>query len=1573
MRKHKILLTFFTSLIHAFSSLKIDYCDPDQTFKYEIFGENNDNFRITLSDREVLTFKNEKTNVANLYFGRAKTDYKEFHAHFFRHETLDYKIPADRFEIVDGSDDSEYDFTVNFGTGNNPFAFDFQMKFICNQKVKETANIEFYSLAKNSEYNQFWIRFSSHQNEQFYGGGEQHEFLNLKGRRLSMIIQDKVLTNQEVIDLFSNYQKDMSSYWVAPIFVSSDRYFFTSDSTTPDVVDFQNDEYVEYEIHSGVEVDQEEEGITPNFPITFTFSITYDTFGPLFDILSDKLGRVNPLPEWLQHGATLGLQGGSERVNNIVQEGLSHNVDITGIWIQDWSGRKTTNFGDRVFWNWEWDDKRYPTLKDDIEAYQKNGTYWLVYINPHLDNTGRLFEKAKNDSVLIVKRNGDVLIQNFGAEFDCGTVDFTFEKGRQWYKENIIFPALDLGIRGWMADFAEYIPLDNEEIYLACENETTGSESCTAQQNHNKFASDFAKLNYEAILEYENLGANEVFIFHRSGNTESNKYAMHSWAGDQLTSWDRKIGLPSAIVAGLSLGMSGYPYSHSDIGGYQSPIIEPTPWAQYRSKELLFRWAEMSIFSTAMRTHEGNRPDINAQVYSDTDSWQKFARLTDIRKMLQPYIEDVQIAAHTFGWPMMRPLFFHYPNDSETTKCTFDSGISPSRLLKKCPMNYQYMFGRDLLVAPIITKNTETHEVYFPFDDKYPEYNIWINLWDSSDIIDVSKTTRPSQRYFEVTSRIGEPSVYYRNGTDNDAYFRQFQKFQLFREDFCVNSWSVEEIEDEETNAKSWHFKMNNQLIFTHSKTNPILSFAKSQPIFTETGSNGGNFLIEPTQTEKFLLSVDIDKIENLYNANGSKIGIRVYFQNSYYFDLNCHDLETDGLASNIEISLFTSDKAVNQANTIILNLEMNSSLKTSDKLFGAGEQYNYFNLNDNQEFNILVNEQGVGRGDNLISLASKAAGDTGRYDTTYWSMPVFVGEKFWIKSNEAYYHRLNLKEPFSDLEIYLDQVEEGQTSVRLDIGAVQNIDSMKDNLIDLKTSNKWRQKSLPDWSIEGSILGVQGGSERMLDIYNDLKSKNVEINGIWIQDWSGQISTDFGKRVFWNWQWNEERYPELDKIIKDLKENDNTHILVYMTPHLNIEGDLFKKADQDQVLIQYYNEETDSLQNYLQDFGEFFCGAIDLTSETGRNWYINNIINPALDLGIRGYMADFGEYLQIDENLRTSSGEKLTSLHNKYPAYWALTNHEAVQFRCRSEEDPICDEDLFLFYRAGHTDSNKYVQTTWAGDQNVDWSRSDGFPSVIPAALSLGMSGMSTTHIDIGLYTTMINQTYDSVNFDVIRCKELLLRTAEYAVFTPVMRTHESNRPDSNWQVYTDDDTINRYSRLTIIHKILKPYLDYVIKYEAQSLNLPVQRPLCLEFPNDFECDNSDHHLYQFMLGSDVLVAPVITPNTKTQKVVLPTSYGTWVHLWTGTKYENQRTIEVDAIVGNIPVFYKQNSEFSDIFDSLAEFRVVNDDFVEQCVGDEVEPVTDAPVTDIPVSSNRLSSAFFSIFSLFLIFAIHN
>ncbi|MDL5555244.1 glycoside hydrolase family 31 protein, partial [Klebsiella pneumoniae] len=105
----------------------------------------------------------------------------------------------------------------------------------------------------------------------------------------------------------------------------------------------------------------------------------------------------------------------------------------------------------------------------------------------------------------------------------------------------------------------------------------------------------------------------------------------------------------------------------------------------------------------------------------------------------------------------------------------------------------------------------------------------------------------------------------------------------------------------------------------------------------------------------------------------------------------------------------------------------------------------------------------------------------------------------------------------------------------------------------------------------------------------------------------------------------------------------------------------------------------------------------------------------------------------------------------------------------------------------------------------------------VVPAALSLAMTGHGLHHSDIGGYTTL---------FEMKRSKELLLRWCDFSAFTPMMRTHEGNRPGDNWQFDGDAETIAHFARMTTVFTTLKPYLKEAVALNAKS-GLPVMRPL--------------------------------------------------------------------------------------------------------------------------------------------------
>ena len=141
-----------------------------------------------------------------------------------------------------------------------------------------------------------------------------------------------------------------------------------------------------------------------------------------------------------------------------------------------------------------------------------------------------------------------------------------------------------------------------------------------------------------------------------------------------------------------------------------------------------------------------------------------------------------------------------------------------------------------------------------------------------------------------------------------------------------------------------------------------------------------------------------------------------------------------------------------------------------------------------------------------------------------------------------------------------------------------------------------------------GAILGVQGGTEKMLDYLAPARDHGVAVSAMWIQDWSGKIVTGFGTRVFWNWRWNETWYPDLDVVIQVSLYTSNKNyfhspsseelaaedvkVTVYLTPHLNIDGDVFQSGAEE---AGNWLTDINTNQTLLQDFGEFLVATADI------------------------------------------------------------------------------------------------------------------------------------------------------------------------------------------------------------------------------------------------------------------------------------------------------------------------------------------------------------------------------------------
>jgi alpha-glucosidase len=568
--------------------------------------------------------------------------------------------------------------------------------------------------------NRLWVRFNAERGEAVWGGGEQMSYLALNGRRFPMwtsepgVGRDK---SSELTRLMDASGMAGGDYWTTnypqPTFLTSRWLAVHLDASCYSVLDFSDGACHEVEVWAN--------------------SARFELFaadGPveLVGKLANRFGRQPELPDWAIGGAIVGLKSGASsfaRLERFIEVGVA----VSGLWCEDWAGIRETSFGRRLFWDWQLGERsaaRHPALPDRIAKLDERGIAFLAYANPYLAVDGELFAEAEAGGHFCrMLESDETYLVDFG-EFDCGVVDFTRVQTREWFAERVLARGmLDHGIIGWMADFGEYLPTD---LRLA-----DGSDPMDA---HNRWPVLWAEVNAMALASRGKTG--EAVFFMRAGFSGVQAHCPLLWAGDQSVDFSRHDGIGTVITGALSAGLLGNAYSHSDCGGYTSLH------GNIRSAELMQRWCELAAFAPVMRSHEGNRPDDNLQYDSTPELLACFARWSRVHAALTPYVRALCKQAATAGLPLQRPLFLHYPED-------------PALFA----VQDQYLYGPDMLVAPIIEEGAVSRRVTLPGGTP------WRHVWSGEDYA-------PGPH--EIAAPFDAPPVFYRPACSHAALFAALPK-----------------------------------------------------------------------------------------------------------------------------------------------------------------------------------------------------------------------------------------------------------------------------------------------------------------------------------------------------------------------------------------------------------------------------------------------------------------------------------------------------------------------------------------------------------------------------------------------------------------------------------------------------------------------------------------------------------------------------------------------------------------------------------------------------------------------------
>ncbi len=338
--------------------------------------------------------------------------------------------------------------------------------------------------------------------------------------------------------------------------------------------------------------------------------------------------------------------------------------------------------------DWKFDSELWPDPAAMIEELDSMGIELVVSVWPTLSPQSENYDEFRRRNFTIRPESGVNLFLE--ASDDLTYVDVTHPGARKALWSKLKENYFDLGVRHFWMDEAEpeIEPLEYHNIRYY---EGNGLEISSLYPYY------LSQAIHEGQVES---GQTEIINLTRSGWIGSQRLGSILWSGDIRGDFPT---LRKHIKAGLNIGLAGIPWWTTDIGGF---------WADPRNdayREVLIRWFQFGAFSPIMRIHGVNQPsrEVEGQLVGTgagnevwsfgEEAYSILSHYLDIRERLRPYIQKHMDKASQDGTPVMRPLFYDFPDDD-----------------KSYTIEDQYMFGPDILVAPVVEAGVKSRPVYFP-------------------------------------------------------------------------------------------------------------------------------------------------------------------------------------------------------------------------------------------------------------------------------------------------------------------------------------------------------------------------------------------------------------------------------------------------------------------------------------------------------------------------------------------------------------------------------------------------------------------------------------------------------------------------------------------------------------------------------------------------------------------------------------------------------------------------------------------------------------------------------------------
>jgi alpha-D-xyloside xylohydrolase len=356
--------------------------------------------------------------------------------------------------------------------------------------------------------------------------------------------------------------------------------------------------------------------------------------------------------------------------------------------------------------DWRFDPRYWPDPKAMVGELESMGMRLMVSIWPTVHPDSVNFKELDDKRFLLRTEQGQYGIFYFHGPLTY--LDATNPAAREFFWEKIRLNYLSLGVRCFWLDEAEP-DIDPVNFHNLRMNAGNGEEVGLL------YPFRYAQIFHDGLVKE---GEKDPLSLIRAAWIGSQRYGTLLWSGDVPSTFE---SLRQQVREGLSVAMCGIPWWTSDIGGFHGADIKSDSF-----RELILRWFQFGLFSPVMRLHGArNRPDDHVQRHPEVlegsggdneiwsfgeESYPILKQLIELREKLRPYIHQHMDKASQTGIPLMRPMFFDFSDDESCY------GLED-----------QYLFGDDILFAPILDQGRTSRSVYLPGN------LVWVDVNDGRE------------------------------------------------------------------------------------------------------------------------------------------------------------------------------------------------------------------------------------------------------------------------------------------------------------------------------------------------------------------------------------------------------------------------------------------------------------------------------------------------------------------------------------------------------------------------------------------------------------------------------------------------------------------------------------------------------------------------------------------------------------------------------------------------------------------------------------------------------------------------